>query len=840
MTVVFTMVACGGGGGGTSYVNVTFELGEAPPGTPVPGTPPAAQKIQKGHGIQVPADPTPPSGYEFNKWIKKGTTDTVDNATTFDADTVVVATWMGPSVNITFTAYDGADPEVIRLKSGESFRDAGIALPTDGTDADPNNPTKVFAKWVDEDGLEVTLDSSFWVDTELVGLWYETAFTDAVGAEKVRVNNGALAIYEFDLSSSGIGTGPNGDVTIDDLDKLTGIVLKQKINEQTYKTATLAAFRAFGPYAFNTDTLVNMGTWRTGDVMYGDFTLTDEGHYAALLEGNAGIANNADVLRFNKFHPYMVYNNSPGDFGYNQETRTWANHGQPQVTGPIEIDTWYTVTLDFNGDIAGNYNPAAGGTSSYSYGNTLQRIKDVASVDVLAPSTNYNKVYFAVGVSTRSSTTATFLNKDVTLKITGASDVVGTPPNLDGDASKVDQTFAEYHDGSRLSNWRGAPDATIATWTAGTESVGWDGGPQVSSYYDTPEQSDGTGSFYLRLGNDYETPPAFNNASPVGNSSFTGDFTKGPLVLNFTGQNREIVSIALTPAQRALLADVDTLGTFVVTLDGTSTNSSAEYRFAIGDPNETGTWQSTNLPQNSFENLFDRGLDYKKNATGEALDANGEVTTDPNEYVYLGTTTATRSRASQLYYFMLQNMNSSTDTVTINSIKISYKIEPYIPPAATTDFVFYKSGVIGGPANDGAVVKQLEAATVSNYFTFSDLNAIGPIVFPNVGGTQMEFRSYKHFNIKVKYFKADGTEITITDQLQAGQVNIGGIDHYNLGEDTGANSGGTVNVDLVAKYTTYASLDRTNNITLNFQARNNAAAIQLAGIELLEISFSKD
>jgi len=715
----------------------------------------------------------------------------------------VIWTPIVTGLTIRFEPYAGYSGPAITITIGEDVEigDWDGTLP-----AGPARAGYEFGYW-EYNGVKVDDTTSFSTDADpVLGVYWSTEFTDTTGAEKVRMANGAYVIYGFDISD--LASDASVGVTIDDLAQITKITVKQKINEASFNNMTVRGFRVYGPYAHNEEPIVNQGSWSNGDILYGDFKPTTEGMVIAKMNGS-GAYSTEDMLTFNKFHPYMMYNNAVR-IGPNQDA-TWANPtGITEIKTPIpaggfEPDTWLDIEYPITGTIPGT------DSNGQSLGLTLLRLKE-AGADVLPYGTNYNKVYFAIGPSTENPTDkVTFLYKDVKV-YAGTDEFDGFIPEWDGDIATHDQTFACYEDGNRYALWRGAPDATIVDKTPSTDTDPvWDGPTDDAA-------TSGEGYFYLRLGN-FETPPNFNKPAgsqdpcdPITGGTFGGEFTKGPLEVEF-GAYAQVLSIALTPQQTALLkrAAENPSNPITVTLDGESTSNN-NYRFVLGDATNSN-WVGTSVGGGAvaFNDLF--------TDAGDPKDVDITVT-----------------EASRLKYFILQLMsNPGSDTITINSIKISYNIvPPPPPPAPDEDFVVYKSTKIGG--TDAPIIS---AAKTASWQAIAELNAFSPIEFPeNDASEQLVFGSYTKFNIKVQYIDASGSDITlpVVPQSQWGQVNIQGIDFYNLGEE--GVDGATVNV--LTNSASYAAIKLAESLTLNFQWRGASPDVTGYKVELLEIVFYKD
>ena len=677
----------GGGGGDDTMWTVAFELGEH--GT---GTAPSAKEVKDGYEIETSWLPSAPDtddpDFMFSRWEVKGE-NVPARGYVVKKDIVLVAMWATP-IDITFKMFkdDTAAPIVIKIPQGGTFEDAQKTLPTPKRDGEWQ-----FAYWAfanangDPDPTaKVLANTPFAEAATVIGHWYSTKFaydpaTDNTNSttEKVRLNNGAFVIYAFPLSGDVTGTGPNGDITIDDLTAIKGIKLKQQINEAAYNMVNVRAWRVYGPYAYNKDDIViNQSSWSTGDVLHGDFKITAEQTYIAKLNGNDSSYSAASMLRFNKFHPFMIYDGTQ-ETGFNQ-TNGWDSGASAENTGAIKVNEWFPVNYEFDSAI-----PTTDDNGGKSLGRTLQRLK-TAAADTLPFGTNYNMVYFAFGPSTADATNSiTYLIKDVVLVLDNDTEIPGQIPEWDGDNDTWDQTFASYEDGSRLVNWRGDPAAPIVTLEEGDfEDI------DTSSIPLDNLADSGPGHFYLRLG-------SFNSAvyhssadHPKPSGTFTGKFTAGPLgPLTYDAQNMR-TAIALTPVQTALLAkaqaeDPDNGGKVKVTIVGSTTSSTTteNWRFFLGDATES-TWNlSSGSGRVKLPRLFE-----------------GNATDDEGEYLGYWDDTIGLDKAASIKHFILQMADANgggyggnEENITITSIRIDYTIKPPPPCNCTTDPDFQCDGV---------------------------------------------------------------------------------------------------------------------------------------------------
>jgi len=677
--IAFAMIGCptgdgddnNGEGSGQKWT-VSFELGDhAKAGL----TAPAAKEIEDSTPIPTSGWlPALPEGEDASwvagAWVLKGTT-TRAAGYEVKSDITLEPQWL-PPITITFINWEGdtATPFVDKIPQGYSFKDVNKTFPT------PTRADYQFAYWVfaGSDGKpgtsKVTFEDAINEDATIIGIWYDIGFktlADKTTAEKVRLTNGGMIVYEFDLATA----LSKSVVTIDDLVDITGITLKQALSEATYKSVQVRAFRVLGPYAFhdNTDFVINESSWSNGDVLYGDFKKTKEEYYIAKLNGDSAAASNVtDMRRFNKFHPFFIYNGTQETGEGRDADGRWDRPIGTEVSGvtTVTYDEWFDVTYALNGAI-----PANDDSGARSLGATLYRLKE-ASADIHAYQTNYNKVYFAFGPSTADATNAAiYMMKDVKLTFTDGTTVDGKVPDFDGVSSTWDQSFACYEDDSRHVNWRGAPATAIADRTEGTFEE------DISAYpRNEAPNAEGYGSFYLRLATWKDTTSQAGHPFPAG--TYSGKYNKGPLSLTYNATDAKI-AISLTPAQ--ILTLEEATPNIKITIDGTTGGESNNYwRFYLGDTTQS-TWNistgSGRINAPSGESGIQKILD------GLALDPD---TNDPLGYT---NDSIPQGRALDIRHFILQmgdsgggggyTYNNTPETLVINSIKIDYRIIPPTP-----------------------------------------------------------------------------------------------------------------------------------------------------------------
>ena len=757
--LALAMIGCptdGGGNGngdgdGTMWT-VSFELG-----THGTGAVPAAKEVKDGYEIETSWLPSAPDStdpdFMFSRWEVKGE-NVAARGYVVKKDIVLVAMWATP-IDITFKMFkdDTVAPTVIKIPSGGTFEDAQKSFPT---------PVRAgewqFAYWAFPDAngdpdpaAKVTVTTAFAEAATVIGHWYSTGFTldtadeDNESVEKIRLTNGAMVIYEFDLAGAGFGTG--GVVSLEDLQEITGITVSQQISEATYNSAQFRAFRVMGPYAYNDEQIiVNQGAWSTGDVIHGDFKVTADGERIAKIDGS-GAYNVTDMRRFNKFHPYMIYNGT-SEVGYNGGNGTYSwDKSAVEYTGPIVANEWFDVTYDLEGGAdAKNKIPTDGeDPHGQALGQTLLRIKQ-AGTDVLPYGTNYNKVYFAIGPSTADANTfVTFLLKDVVLQI-GGNNVAGVRPDWDNDPDTIEQTFFQYEIDSSYVNWRGKPGDTIVVRTPDPTGVEQTfEGPLDALHTDTNT----SGYFYLRLSNvsagDIHGTPASNGVPVV---TFDGQFTEGPLVAAFTGG--QLLRIELTPYQKEILQE--TTGVFTISVDGSTTG------VEVGDPEDGGT--ASSKYRVGFANLYDSSWAVK-------LEDGKDFTfwDEPQPFAVAPTD------LEKITHFIIQGGRSSSpdSTVTINSIKLAYVFEPPPPPvypAADADI-----SVI--TAANAVTITCAQEVTEGNYKNIevpldgsSNGNHSSALVVADSSTISitipagLQLGSYAGYTLKIEAYDADDTLIT--------------------------------------------------------------------------------
>ena len=236
----------------------------------------------------------------FLGWATTASGDVITADTAAPRNNITLYVRYQNIVNISFVADVGGTPEVVILNQGQTFEAAQKALPDPGTKAG-----YAFARWVvlDDDGEEdytVTKDSSFAVDTDVVGVWYSITLTvDNKAKAILALENAAEVIVKFAVS----GTANWGD-------NYSGISVEYKISEaETLKQ--IRAGRLHGVY--------------TDKATASDF-ITD--------------ANGVKVAKFDGKNATYILN----DKGV-----AWQYEGGFRTLGYEEGDEWFTVTYPIDG-----------------------------------------------------------------------------------------------------------------------------------------------------------------------------------------------------------------------------------------------------------------------------------------------------------------------------------------------------------------------------------------------------------------------------------------------------------------------------------------------------------
>ena len=845
MTVAFAMIGCPTDGGGDDKKpdrTITFELGDTAgydadtAVVPDPVTVKDSTVLTLDY-LKTVADVAEyaKDNYVFTRWQVKGKTDVISGSQTYKitSNITLVAIWE-PPVKVTFIPWAGWDADTDDNEGDDDdywpqefifANDTGFV---DYEDYDfPNNPgivrtDLVFGKWVDSYNNTVDADNTkFTADTLVTGVWYSTELeidtedADNESVEKLYLENGSYAIYEFEL--------PSGKTIADVKEVLVDYKLSEAgMNRQVRQ------LRLMGPYIYN-DFVSHVATDAGAKVPYfGDFVMDKNGAFAAKYNAT----DNASTYADNKNAPYINYNINGAD---------WAGSAQAAFgdTYEIEANEWFTATYTFS-------LPTFNST-------TVARVKGTANAPV---ATNASKIYFGIGIPSGGGDKPKEgipgrngniqLVKDITLTFTSGDDTVeGKVPSFG------DQVFASYID-PVVFCWRGAADDDIVYPTDPASPVA--GFPNISTVdLGDFDATTGEGYFYVNLSNNATV--GASSIGPTATATFagTGDvFNQGTLTVSFTGPQAQRINIGLLPDNISALQKAT--GTLKFTIASTSTTEATTFRYHLGDPFAGGSWNGTGgsnggtaLP---FKDLVAGEHTVPNMIPNPDFDEEEEEDPDdnPKEIVDPDTPTLTVSNNTQpfsanksgatLSYFILQTAPYAGDqgsrSIVISSIKVEYTQVPEVPATpATEDLVVYKSTAAGGT---GTVVKMdIPAASLNDgWAPLTDFNtAVATITFP----TGLTIRSYEKFDIKVKYYGAGDAELTPAAGNQWAQVSFNGsINHYGLGlTSTGSDvNDGTVGVATsLAKYDT---IKDATSLTLNFQRRNTTPATVLA-IELLEVVF---
>jgi len=423
------------------------------------------------------------SNQVVGKLTVKATAKVADSNGAIPFATAVVIVQLMPDVSVTFYATEAdaiAETNVIKtflIEEGISIQAAGVRMPSDRNRGQEFR-WKGWARYANSTvGSVVTDETYFSSDAVVVGTYYDGVFRgDASGAlEKVYNENTALPVYEFDINGL-IGNGAGQYATVEALmHAIKGITASYGVSEAAVSVGG-PRLRAFGPYFYSSDPVVlteKLANNEIGSSFFGDFKVDRNGAPTARLDGTA-----ANPEKFNKFQPYLI----------NDDGNSWGG------TTPGN-DTWFTHTITFNHTDVGD----AVGTG-YSWGKTLRLLGStffddgkVDDVQVVSPTTDFTKVYFAVGLMRANAGKSIdnqdnpwdhgyiYLVKDVKLVLPGeTTDVTvnGAIPSftypthdyynndedpaieITGDTS--DQVFASYID-PVMGSWRGAVNDPVVT-----------------------------------------------------------------------------------------------------------------------------------------------------------------------------------------------------------------------------------------------------------------------------------------------------------------------------------------------------------------------------------------
>jgi len=776
---------------------ITFELGNAK-GYKAGSTAPAKQTVP--HGFKITAAwltenanvaSLAETDITFRAWLLKGTTtNAVDY--TVNADITLVAAWSGIPAKLTFKSWDEEDEQdwqEITISSGSTLENEGITLPTANTK--PGNVS--WGRWEDEFGGAFTINTIVDDDMIITGKWYSNELdTDGTEFEKLFLENGSYAIYEFELSAT------------QKLEDITGVRVSYKAIEAEIQTKQIRNVRLLGPYIYE-DFITNVDIQGTDPIPhYGDFAFDANGAPTARFIASGG----ADDYYRDKNGPYI-----------NQNGASWVSPGAANWSTAfggitIEGNTWFTYTHPF--------------TYTTFTNTTKANVHDKANTRVAANNPGVaRKVYFAIGLTSagtgvgpEQSNGLTSFVKDIKLLVGGA-EVPAAIPEFNGN----DQVFASYFDPIQF-NWRSGKYGDLnddpvrpTVPEAGDESP-YATLSLAKTDVEDYNTSTGAGYFYVNL-SDYQTQQQIGAVSAAV-TEFTGEGTQGPLVVSFGGSaQNETVVLGLLPKHIGQLRHEDAAANITVTFDATATGANdAGFRFAIGRVDTGANWNATSV--GGFA------------STGSSL-------SDLNDGITVALDNAARLAADVPMYFVLQERATKAVVLTINSIKVEYVITPPTPaPLAEEDFIWYSSTDIED--GDGNVIYNADAPVItaafaSNWQDLTEINDVGPIVFPTrtSDGEQLYIGSYAKFSIKVKYTNGDGVEQTILPASQFAQIKIGGVDHFGLGS-TNPDDGTIDHITqgLVAKY---KPIWETASLTLAAQARDLANGTTGWKAELLEIIF---
>jgi hypothetical protein len=408
------------------------------------------------------------------------TATSTDDPTKSDSETVTVASGVDTRLVINFYDYQGGQiVRTIRLEEEQSITNAGARLPPT-----PNRGNDfMWNGWKTLAGSEVNGDWSTSMSIDVYGTWYNGVFSggQTEGAEKIFIERGGLPIYEFDLSTiyntaAAAETGSADDkaaagraAVVTAIKGFKGVQASYGLSEATIMVGAPRA-RVYGPYFFNAGEAITLasatGGNTAGSKFWGDFKVDPNGKILARLDGT-----NTTPNTFNKFHSYFVFNGTYSNWPATTDVDTAKN-------------TWINTTIDFVKTVPASP-PTAAGTFEYEY--VMQLLDSVltdgtfSGTEVLKPTTDFTKVYFAIGPETSRSPASivntgqsiwtsgrVYLAKDVKIVTADDSTITGVRPNLTineigADPAYTvtsDQIFASYVDPVSAA-WRGGPDDQV-------------------------------------------------------------------------------------------------------------------------------------------------------------------------------------------------------------------------------------------------------------------------------------------------------------------------------------------------------------------------------------------
>jgi len=452
---VFALVGCGGssddpapGPGPSTGTDITITFN--PNGGTLTTASDATRIVKAGAAIGALPDVSWTLA-DLAGWKTSAGAD-VTAASTFQVNTTVIAQWTPkPQANDTvrFLYEDGKWQDIAVSVDSDTWGDVVAQL--DRKRDVKLDQTKGFKAWEDAAGDEWTEDATIITVSkmEMKAAWYNATFTDIGAAEKLYLENGTAAVYEFTL--------PTGKTLKD----IKNIVADFKITEEMYKNASTRGFRVFGPYFYNEEPTVIQTTygWSNGTVQYGDFAVDRNGVYIAKFNGD-GDYTAADMRNMNKFHPYFGLNGAGGWLGPDTGGNAWDKVAAADFLpgAAIAPDTWFKVSYNF-----------AQTTGNTDLGRVIRDIEATMGEIWDDTTTDMTKVYFGIGFFTTQQGGSsgdigydrfqgvTQLVKDVKMTFADESTVNGAAPSFGN--GKV---FAGYLPAGVVYSYRGPGADLIA------------------------------------------------------------------------------------------------------------------------------------------------------------------------------------------------------------------------------------------------------------------------------------------------------------------------------------------------------------------------------------------